>query len=558
MGLKNRLLPAFFLIAFLGILQAAPTLRLVNSTVGPIPVATGGTAPAQSVEAYNIGDGALSLTVSSPASWITPAVGATRACQTTLASANCIPLQFTLDTSSLAAGTYTAVVTVAAASGTVDAPQTVTVTVRVGGVDVYIAPGSTRDVPITTTRLVTTGATTQDGGGWLSLALEGTGSFRFVFPYNIHIAPGANMASGTYNGSVTTRGSSVAGENVTVPVTMRVTTQPIAKPSPEQINVRLAEGAPAMVYPFSIPVSLSNIGQGTLTTGAITTSGGSWLKPDPAINTFIAIDPSGLAQGSYSGAINVESNAVNGPTTIPVALEIVAKDAPLVYYQGVLDNGTFVPGDTVAQGDVMVVKGEQFSTGPFTPGQAPPLAGTVGGASVLVNGNPAPLFYSSYGQLAFQMPVNTPVGNAQVQVKRDDGQISNTVTVEVAARAPRLLAAVNPDGSVNTGDPSHAAKTGDVLTIYAIGLGPTDPSVATGLPAPSAEPLARVTGALLVNFGGSIVGPLVVPAFAGLTPTYAGLYQINVAVPAESPRGIVDVSAGFPDARSNSLRLAIQ
>jgi uncharacterized protein (TIGR03437 family) len=182
----------------------------------------------------------------------------------------------------------------------------------------------------------------------------------------------------------------------------------------------------------------------------------------------------------------------------------------------------------------------------------------VGGASVLVNGSPAPLFYSSYGQLAFQMPVNTPLGTALVQVKRDDGQTSNTVTVDVAARAPRLLAAVNPDGSVNTGDPSHAAKPGDVLTIYAIGLGPTTPSVATGLPAPSSEPLARVSGALLVNFGGSAVGPLVEPAFAGLTPTYAGLYQINVVVPEESPRGVVDVSAGYPDARSNSLKLAIQ
>ncbi len=539
-------------------MQAAPTLRLVASTVGPIAVATGGTAPPQTVEAYNIGDGALSLTVASSVSWMTAAIGTPRACQSTLASANCTPLQLTLNTASLAAGTYTGVVTVTAATGTVDAPQTITVTVRAAGVDVYVAPGTTRDVPITTNHMVTMRATTQDNGTWLSLALEGTGSFRFVFPYNIHFAPGANMAPGTYNGTVTTSGSSVAGENVSIPVTMRVTTQPIAKPVPERIDLRLAEGAPPMIYPFSIPIALTNLGLGTLTTGAITTSGGTWLKPDPAINTFMAIDPAGLAVGSYTGTVTVASTAVNAPTTIPVTLEIVAKGAPLIDYQGVLDNGTFIPGDTVAQGDVMVVKGGQFSAAPFTAGPAPPLAGTLGGATVLVNGIQAPQYYSSYGQLAFQLPVNTPLGTAQVQVQRDDGQISNTVTVSVAARAPRLLAAVNPDGSVNTGDPAHPAKAGDVLTIYAIGLGPTSPSVATGLPAPSAEPLSRVSGDLLVNFGGSVVGPLVVPAFAGLTPTYAGLYQINVVVPDDSPRGVVDVSAGFPDARSNSLHLAIQ
>jgi uncharacterized protein (TIGR03437 family) len=558
-GLSKRLLPpAFFLIVSLGILQAAPSLRLVNSTVGPIQVAAGGSAPAQTVEAYNIGDGSLSLTVSSSATWLTAAVGSSRACQSTLASANCLPVQMTLNTSSLAAGTYTGVVTVTGATGTVDAPQTITVTVRVGGVDVFMAPGTTRDIPLTTNHAVTTRATTQSGGTWLSLVLEGTGSFRFVYPYDIRLAPDANLAEGTYNGTVTTSGSSVAGENVSVPVTMRVTNQPIAKPSPEAINLRLAEGAPAMVYPFSIPVSLANLGQGTLATGAITTSGGAWLKPDPAISTFIAIDPSGLAKGSYTGTVTVASNAINAPTTIPVNLQIVDKGGPLVYYQGVLDNGTFVPGDTVAQGDVMVVKGEQFSSSGFTPGSAPPLANTIGGASVLVNGSPAPMFYSSYGQLAFQMPVDAPLGNALVQVKRDDGQISNTVTVNVAERAPRLLAAVNQDGSINTGDPAHPAKAGDVLTIYAIGLGATQPSVSTGLPAPSSEPLARISGPLVVSFGGSVVSPLVIPAFAGLTPTYAGLYQINVVVPDESPRGIVDVSAGFPDARSNSLQLAIQ
>jgi uncharacterized protein (TIGR03437 family) len=255
--------------------------------------------------------------------------------------------------------------------------------------------------------------------------------------------------------------------------------------------------------------------------------------------------------------VTIASNAVNAPTAVPVNLQVVGKGAPLIYYQGVLDNGTFVPGDTVAQGDVMVVKGEQLSFSPFTPGPAPPLAGQLGGASVLVNGEPAPMFYSSFGQLAFQMPVNTPLGTALVQVQRD-GTASNTVSVEVAERAPRLIAVVNPDGSVNTADGRHPAAIGDVLVIYAIGLGPTSPAVPTGAPAPAAEPLARVTGDLTVNFGGSVLGAIVRPVFAGLTPTYAGLYQINVAIPENSPTGLVDLSVGFPDARSNSLLIGIR
>ena len=256
--------------------------------------------------------------------------------------------------------------------------------------------------------------------------------------------------------------------------------------------------------------------------------------------------------------MTVASNTVSGPANIPVSLQIVAKGAPLIYYQGVLDNGTFVPGDTVAQGDVMVVKGEQLSFSPFTQGQAPPLVTSVGGATVLVNGTAAPLFYSSSVQLAFQMPVDTPLGTALVQVKRDDWQTSNTVSVNVAARAPRLLAVVNQNGTVNVPDGSHPAQAGEYLTIYAIGLGATSPAVATGAPAPAAEPYARVNTDVVVNFGGSVVGPLVVPAYAGLTPTYAGLYQVNVIVPDGSPRGIVDLSIGFSEARSNSLKIAVQ
>jgi len=535
-------------------------LRLSSSTVGPIPVAAGSNAPAQTVEAYNAGDGSLSLSmsVSSSASWLTAAVGTTRACQSTTAAANCIPLNFTLNTSSLTNGkTYTGIVTVTdASSATVDAPQTITVTVQVGDVSAYVAPGGTQDIPITMNHLVTPHFSTQDGNNWLNLSLDGTGSFRFVYPYRIHFQPPASMAPGTYHGTVSTTGSPTAGENVTVNVTMQLTTQPIAA-TPAPINLRLTSDAPPLVYPFDPLISLTNTGQGTLTQGAFTTTGGAWLKPDPLVPTlFLAIDPTGLS-GDNTGTVSVPSNAVNSPTTIPVDVQIVPKGAPYIFYQGVLDNGTFVPGDTVAQGDVMVVKGEQLSFAAFTSGPAPPLSTQLGGATVLVNGVQAPLFYSSYGQLAFQMPVSTPLGNALVQVQRD-GLTSNTVSVNVAQRAPRIIAVVNPDGSVNTPDGAHPAHVGDELVIYAIGLGPTSPAVATGQPAPGAEPLARLSGDLLVNFGGSVTAPEITPDFAGLTPTFAGLYQVNVAVPDTAAKGKVSLNVGFPDSRSNPVTISIQ
>jgi uncharacterized protein (TIGR03437 family) len=204
----------------------------------------------------------------------------------------------------------------------------------------------------------------------------------------------------------------------------------------------------------------------------------------------------------------------------------------------------------------MIVKGEQLSFSPFTPGQAPPLANQIGGATITVNGTPAPIFYSSYGQLAFQMPVDAALGTALVQVQRD-GLTSNTVSVNVGTRAPRIIAVVNQDNSVNLPDGSHPAQAGDVLTIYAIGLGPTSPVVSTGAPAPSSEPLARVTGTLVVSFGTGIAAIPATPFFSGLTPTAAGLYQVNVAVPA-GYIGVVYISLTFQDSVSNPVPIVIQ
>lgn len=557
MGLKSAVCSIGFLFLSNSLLQAAPVLRLSTATIGPIVLATGGATNTQVVEAFNAGDGALNLTTSSSAPWVTATPGQSRQCRTiiTAVGQTCSTIQVNVNTTGLPQGMSTAVLTVSDPNA-VDAPQTVTVTVRIGTVSVDVAPGGSRHVEFATSSFVSATPTTQSGGDWLSVVTTAFGSFRFNFPYRIQFQPPASMAQGTYNGNVAISGGTNAADTTTIPVSMRVTTLPIAVPSTDRLVVRLAEGAPALQYPFSPIVTLANAGQGTLTVSNTAVTGGSWIKQD-VVPGFFAIDPAGLTAGTQTGSIAFTSNAVDGTVTVPVELQIVAKRPPTIAFQGVLDNATFIPGDTVSQGDIMVVKGEQFSFSPFTPGPAPPLPTTLGGTSVLVNDVAVPLFYTSYGQIAFQMPVNTPLGTAIVQVKRsDEPAASNKASVQVAARAPRLLVVVNQDGSINTA--ARPARAGEVLTIYAIGFGATSPSVATGAAAPSAEPLARITPTPSVAFGGGIGRVPVEPFFAGLTPTYAGLYQLNVFVPADSPKGEVDLLVSVAEFASNTLKLYVQ
>ena len=66
---------------------------------------------------------------------------------------------------------------------------------------------------------------------------------------------------------------------------------------------------------------------------------------------------------------------------------------------------------------------------------------------------------------------------------------------------------------------------GDTVVIYCTGLGAVNPPVATGTaatgPTPTVQPVT-------VQIGGQSASVI----YAGLTPGFAGLYQVNAVVPA--------------------------
>jgi len=571
-GLKRLLLLAFASFTLAGISYAAPQLRLSATTVGPISIAQGSNGPATSVEAGNVGDGALTVSASSTASWLVAAVGSQRTC-ITMQAVQCVPINITLNTASLPQGLTTGVINVTAPNA-VDAPQTITVTVQIGGplpndVHVTIGQGKSADFKFYTNKFIDLNKTTT-GVEWASVVLDGVGSFQFGVPYHLHLAPAANMPVGDYSTTVALSGSSDNIDNKRIGVFLRVTDQPVAVPSVDKVTQKLAQGAP----PVSAFVGLNNIGLGTLTVSDVKVNNAAWLKATAAgAGAALTFDVTGLSPGTYTGSLAFTSNSVVELQPVPVELTVTAPGPPVISFNGVVDNAIFGAGDALTPGDVAVVLGDQLSFSPLTVGQAPPLATTIKGTQVLVNGFPAPLYYISYGQVAFQMPYGlSPQKDVSVQVVRD-GQPGNTVSVKIANRAPRVLligvgrygAIVNQDGSIPMptgsfpGVNTHPAQPGDTLTIYAIGLGATTPGVLAGDPAPANEPLSRLTNTPVVNF--FLTGATAItaePLFAGLTPTYAGLYQVNVTIPSNAPKGTVNLTLGFNDALSNPVQIAIQ
>jgi uncharacterized protein (TIGR03437 family) len=560
---------------------AAPMLRLATRQVGPISVAANADGPVQTVEAYNAGDGSLEPLVLTPsASWLSASALSARPCAAS--AAGCIPVRIELRTASLPKGKYTGSVTVGHPTAW-DAPQRIAVIVLVGGgtpdqVSFFAAPGGAADSrTFVANNPLTVIVKTQTGGNWLSVVRDCPGMFDYAASctaYRIQAQPLSGMA-GRYEGSVTVSGSAVPDENKTIAVSFMVTPWPVLNLTPDSLRLSVArDAAPATAY-----VSWSNRGQGSLgLPGVSVDSGGSpapWLRVEvlPASNTVaVSADPAGLAPGVYRASILFRSNAANGDVSLPMELEVAFTSPPQAAFRGTVSAATFAQGEAVARGDIVAVFGEQFTTKPPAGAGAVPLPLELAGARAFVNGIPAPLYYVSAGQINLQIPIETRPGLAAVAIERD-GVRGNTVTVQVADCAPRLFRAgvgdygivLNLDNTLamraTPGIPSRPARRGEVIVLYALGLGDTYPSVPTGAPAPDREPLGRAVATPRVHFGGNIIEPSVAvePVFAGLTPALVALYQINVEVPLTlAPGSSVPLCIRSGGERSNQVTIAIE
>jgi minor extracellular serine protease Vpr len=97
------------------------------------------------------------------------------------------------------------------------------------------------------------------------------------------------------------------------------------------------------------------------------------------------------------------------------------------------------------------------------------------------------------------------------------------------------------------------AQVGEIVLVFLTGLGATDPPTADGAPGPT-NPFSQIVGYLQVLVDGQ-VAPL---NFAGLAPGFAGLYQINIQIPAGVRAGDDYVDISTPSAYHSQATIAIQ
>jgi uncharacterized protein (TIGR03437 family) len=136
------------------------------------------------------------------------------------------------------------------------------------------------------------------------------------------------------------------------------------------------------------------------------------------------------------------------------------------------------------------------------------------------------------------VPYGLAVNTAQQVAVSRGSTISVPQQVTIAAAAPGvfstdgsgkgqgIIVGVKGTGEQAVADSAHPVKAGDTLVIYCTGLGEVDPPTTAGTAA-SLTQLSYAINPVAVTVGGVPAAVL----FAGLTPGYVGLYQINATVP---------------------------
>jgi uncharacterized protein (TIGR03437 family) len=157
-------------------------------------------------------------------------------------------------------------------------------------------------------------------------------------------------------------------------------------------------------------------------------------------------------------------------------------------------------------------------------------SGLAPGGRVRLGGVELPILYASDTQINASVPPTFPAGDSIVTIER--GDFSASYPIEVWQVFPGIFtlggmqgAVVNQDGAVNSEE--HPARIGEVVAIYATGLGPLDEN---------GQVASRFQ--LYINAANPTNATGMPVLYAGQAPGFPpGLYQVNARIPKDAATG---------------------
>ena len=301
--------------------------------------------------------------------------------------------------------------------------------------------------------------------------------------------------SGTYAGAgLATQGTRLMAhfQNVPTGVNLYVTSKPTK--ASNTVLVRLISTGPegeAPYQPVEVPFGANGDAHITVSNGSATAV---W-EVLAASNTDLESVEFGVAL-SFSSPPLIGSATVRGslaPITrkeiasltdpIPRYLEnfarpaftITDRSAPLI--TALVNAASYAAGAPVSPGSVVAIFGTNLGTKAEVSNRSPVM--TLGGATVTINGIPAPIYATTLGQINVQIPwelAGMPEASVQVTV---GGLQSVAQIIQLADTAPYIFILPNGQPLIPREQPVRA---GSSLVIFGTGFGPVNKQPATGRP----------------------------------------------------------------------------
>jgi uncharacterized protein (TIGR03437 family) len=315
---------------------------------------------------------------------------------------------------------------------------------------------------------------------------------------------------------------------------------------------------------------LSNSSQGTLNwaSSVMTTSGGAWLSIAPSTGSVLAgqpgttvtvtANPSGLTAGDYYGLIQITSPSAASPVqlvTVRLTVQTPGEAPPQVAVGGVLNAASFSLQTPVAPGTIVSIFGTGFTdAAALLAAQGFPLPNELDGTWAMIGAETVPLLAVVSTQINAMLPFDLVVDTSVPIVVIRNNAISAPQLIGMVSSQPGvfsqsetgagigIVVIVHPDGSQAEAGGGNSATAGDAVVIYCTGLGDATPRAVAGFPVPP-SPLSWANDTVTATIGGVNASVF----FAGLSPGFTGLYQVNAMVPsgiAPNPQAPLVLSQG--------------
>jgi len=286
----------------------------------------------------------------------------------------------------------------------------------------------------------------------------------------------------------------------------------------------------------------------------------NWTAPADGSGGNIYFSVAGNAANN-----NIDPSGDRIYTNEVVLTPAASTPAPTVPSNGVVDGAGF--SAKISGGGIGSIFGSNLAASTLS-ASALPLPTTLGTTSVTMNGIAAPLFFVSSGQINFQVPSALLSSATASLTVTTSGGTSPPITVTLSSASPGIFTIGGTQGAVQisntttfvapvgsiSGVNSRPAVAGDFITIYCSGLGTVSNPPADGAAAGS-NPLSAASG-VTVTLG---TGSPIPAAFAGLSPGFVGLFQVNIQItPGLGTNSALPLVVTAANLKSNTATIAVQ